>query len=338
MRFLLAALAAGLLLGFAACGGDDNSGSGAGAGDGVAKEKKAVKLALLMPSTSVSYFQSVINGAKEVAGQNNATVDVVAAEYDPQKQLSQCQDAITSGQYQAFLIYPVDGGAIVPCAKSAIAAGIKVVGTGAPIGPDWESLEPQVEGITAFTLPLAQTSGQRLAKLAEMACKGKDPCKLLYTIGNPAFGYDSSLLSNFKQSLPPNLKIVSEVQTNFNPDDGRTKTANALQADPDIDVVVTEDTTARGVVPAVKEAGMSGKVLVVSGGGSETGTAEVKKGTVLGTVPFYPFTAAKVTAEWAIKAARGEKLTGDVMVDEYTLGDVELVTKGTLDDWTPEYE
>jgi ribose transport system substrate-binding protein len=332
-RGVLVTIGAAALLGLVACGGDDDS----DAGSASSGEAKPVKVALLLPATSTSYYNAQSEAVKEKAEQSGASADVLEANYDPRKQLSQCEDAIASQQYDAIVVYPVDGGAIVPCVRSAVDADVPIVGMGGPLGPDWETLEPQVEGATGYAFPLAQTSGKRLADLAELACEDRNPCKLLYEIGNPAFGYDSTLLSNFKKNLPDHLEIVAQVQTNFNPDDGRTKTTDALQADPDIDVVVTEDTTSQGVIPAIESAGVTG-VNVIAQGGSEYATAQVKAGKLVGTVPFYPRSSALLTTGWAIKAARGEKITGDVSVDEATLGDVELVTKDTVDEWTPEFK
>lgn len=333
-RSLVLIAAAATAITAAGCGGEGESGSSNDSGG----EGEPVNLALFVPATSTSYYTSAVDGVKEEASKNNATVEVFDPNYDPQEQLSQCQDALTSGSYDAMIAFPVDGGAVVPCARQAIEEDVPFIGMGGPVGPDWETLEPQVEGVTGYAFPLAQTSGERLAALAERACEGIDPCELLYQIGNPAFGYDSTLLTNFEESLPDGIEIAAEVQTNFNPDDGRTKTIDALQADPDIDVIVTEDTTARGVIPALEDAGRAGKVKVISGGGSEYATSQVKAGTIVGTVPYHPYQSALLTTDWAIKAARGEELADEVYVDEHTLGDVELVTPETVDEWVPEYE
>jgi ribose transport system substrate-binding protein len=113
------------------------------AGTAVAQEGKAARIAYFLQGNT-SYNQASAEKATEVATAKGATISVLSGDFDPSKQFSQCQDAITTGRYNAFVIYPVDGAGILPCVRQAIAAGIKVVALDSPLGPEFK-IEPQVE-------------------------------------------------------------------------------------------------------------------------------------------------------------------------------------------------
>ena len=59
------------------------------------------------------------------------------------------QDAIVSDAYDAFVVMPLNGAVLVTPTEEAISAGITVVANWNNIGPDLNSIEPQVEGLTA---------------------------------------------------------------------------------------------------------------------------------------------------------------------------------------------
>ena len=66
--------------------------------------------------------------------------------FDSAKQVSQIQDAITSGEYQAFIVQANDGNAVVPAIQEAIEDGITVVAEFTPVGTRYDTIEPQVAG------------------------------------------------------------------------------------------------------------------------------------------------------------------------------------------------
>jgi ribose transport system substrate-binding protein len=318
----------------AACGDDDSDEGSGGGKSGESSER--LQVALLIPTVGTSYAAANVQGAKDQASKDNATVRVYDAKYDPSKENSDCQTAITSGEADAIIVNPVDNSALGPCVRAAKDADVPLVSFEAPLGPDRDSLEPQLEGVTGSVFNPTTEAGARLAELTGTACEGQNPCNVLYQMGDPAFAYDQILLDSFNENKDASVKIVQKVQTNFNPDDGYTKTKAALAARDDIHVIVTEDGTSRGVIRALDELGAK-DVKVVGAGGSGYATEQIKKGTMVGTVPFLPASDGAKALEIAVAAAR-RNAPAETFVNGFDLTPLRVITADNAEDWTPEYD
>jgi ABC-type sugar transport system substrate-binding protein len=238
-----------------------------------------------------------------------STTQTFNADYDPQKQLQQCQDAIVTRKFQAFLIHSVDGPAMTSCARQAIEADIKVVAVGSPIGPDIDTTEPQVEGLTGTILESPSTLGNSLAKLTVQACEGQEPCNVIHEFGPPEFSYAANGRKAFKAEIAktPSIKIVAEGSHRFEPDRARSLTQQLLQAHSDVHVITSDDDpSAAAVVALLKEKGMADRVKVIGGAGSQEAADLIAKGEMFGDAVNVPRSEGEKGVEIAIKAARGE--------------------------------
>lgn len=125
-------LAAG---GVAACGGSD-SGDKAASGGAKKDPNKHVNIAHFVAIQANPVEQVIIKSAKDTGAKMNATVTLFDSNNDVQKEIANCNDAIASQKYDAFVLKAVSGPPLIPCAKQAMAAGIKVVVQGtAPSRP-----------------------------------------------------------------------------------------------------------------------------------------------------------------------------------------------------------
>ena len=84
----------------------------------------------------------IIKSAKDTGKANNATVTTFDSNNDVQRELANCQDAIASKKYDAFVLKAVRAAAD-PVRPRALAAGIPVVVLGNALGPKPKT-EPQV--------------------------------------------------------------------------------------------------------------------------------------------------------------------------------------------------
>ena len=103
--FKRCALAVALVLSigaFAACGSDDSGGGGSGAGDG-GGGKEVKKIAFFGFASANSFAQATYAGIKEEAAKQGVQVKFFDPNFDSAKQVSQIQNAITTGEYQAFI-------------------------------------------------------------------------------------------------------------------------------------------------------------------------------------------------------------------------------------------
>ena len=110
------------------------------------------------------FAQATWAGVQEAAAELCATARFFDPNFDSATQVAQIQDAITSGEFEAFVIQANDGNSVVPVVKEAIEAGITVVGEFTPIGTDYDSIEPQVEGMTSYVGTSIVANGEGLAE------------------------------------------------------------------------------------------------------------------------------------------------------------------------------
>ena len=117
------------------------------------------------------FAQATWAGVQEAAAEMCATARFFDPNFDSATQVAQIQDAITSGEFEAFVIQSNDGNSVVPVVEEAVEAGIVVVGEFTPIGTDYDSIEPQVEGMTSYVGTSIVDNGAGLAELGLMACE-----------------------------------------------------------------------------------------------------------------------------------------------------------------------
>jgi ABC-type sugar transport system substrate-binding protein len=320
-------------------------GSGAGASS---RAKKSVNIALFVAIQSNPVEQAIINNFQAVAKKDGAAKFVVFdSNNSVQKEIANCNDAIAAKKYDAFALKAVAGPPLMGCARKALKAGIPVVAFGNTLGPNPNTEKRQIPGLSGSVIELARINGATVADLVNQACKAKKatPCNVIYTYGPLAFDWASISRKYFTQSAKakyPNIKIVATGLYNFDPNQARTLLKSLLQSHSDVDVIASDgDLGGIGAVQALKDVGkVAGKDILVTGGAiSKQGAGLIKSGQMFGSTCLMPATEAKVSAQLAIKAARGEAIaTPDVEVcAAYSPTGNAPLTKANLSKFTPEW-
>ena len=233
-RVVVGAVLAAAMVGVVACGGSDSSGgssSGSSSNASASNANKHVNIAHFVAIQANPVEQVIIKSAKDTGKANNATVTTFDSNNDVQRELANCQDAIASKKYDAFVLKAVSGPPLIPCARAAMAAGIPVVVQGTALGPK-QTTEPQVPGIVGSAITLSTTNGVAVADLTNKACEkaGANPCKVIYLFGPVAFDYASITRKTFNDTVKakyPNIKVVAQAAANFDPDTARAAGAPA---------------------------------------------------------------------------------------------------------------
>jgi ribose transport system substrate-binding protein len=250
-----------------------------------------------------------IGGINEtIAREKNATLTTFVSNADSQLQYRQCQDAITSGKFNAFLLVAVDGPAMVPCAKQAIKAGITVVSLATPLGADPATVRPQVPGVAGVVLKPSTSDGLGSAQLMIQACGKLNPCKVGYIFGVRALQWDVGRYATIRKVLKthPSIRIVALGEGAIIPDTAFKAARDMLQAHPDLNVLVAAaDPGARGALKAAQDAGIKG-LKIVGGGGTALVWKEILAGRIFGSTVILPRTEGRVGAAIAIHTVRGE--------------------------------
>ena len=329
-----AALATGAL---AACGSDDegsstsgstgSSGATTGGGD-------VEKIAFFGFAGANSFAQATLAGIEETAKAEGVEVEFFDPNFDAAKQVSQIQNAIASGEFDAFIVQANDGNAVVPVVREAIAEGIPVVGEFTPIGSDYSTIEPQVDGMI-FVGEAPVDNGTALGEMAVDACADTDPCQVAYLEGNPQLPLDSARTEAVEAALAeaPNVELVATVTGGYTQADGLKAGQNVLQAHPDVDVIVGSSQAIAGVQQAVEDAGKD--VALIGNGGSRQAVSAVKSGDWFGAYVIAEKSSGAKAAELAIAAAKGEDVPSSFDTRELQ---EPRGTKDTLGDFTGEYD
>lgn len=300
----IAALMAACLMVAGGCGSED-SGGGDGGGGGEKKEVKAI--AFFGFAAANSFAQATYKGVQREAKKEGVSAKFFDPKFDSQTQVSQIQNAITTGKYQAFIIQANDGNAVVPPVREAIDAGITVVGEFTPIGTKYDTIDPQVPGLIFVGEPPVE-NGKTLGKMGVEACQDKDPCNVAYLEGFKSLPLDNARTDAVKEVLKgdPKIKVVASVEGGYTQDSGLKAAQNVLQAHPDVDVMIGSSQAIAGAKQAVKDA--DAKVALIGNGGSRQAIKAVKSGDWFASYVGAESSNGAKAAELAIKAARGEKV------------------------------
>lgn len=304
---------------------------------------KPVRVAFFLGSLSNNYQRAELTGLQASVKQHGGVVAKVfdSKDFTAATQVTQLQDAITSKQYDAFVISPNDGGAVTPVIRQAIAAGIKVACVSADCGPDPIATKNQIPGmVTTIALPYFQ-NGQMIAKLIVNACAAKRPCNVVYMPGLNTLPLETARNRGLDGVLKqhPNIKIVARQEGKYDLGTARSVMQNILTAHRNIDVAASAyDVMTDGIEQAIKAAGIKTKVKLIGSGGGSIAIGKVKSGAWFGTISAVPQTEGQLAGKYVIAAVHGQKnIPG--WVNEYSLEPGGAMrTKATSKKFKPQYQ
>jgi ABC-type sugar transport system substrate-binding protein len=309
--------AVALAVSVAACGSSGSSTSStpastsASASTTPAASGKGKKIAFLAAAKGNAYVDASVKAITADAAKQGVKLTVFDAQFNPQKQLSQCQDAITK-KYDAIVTLSAVGVAMIPCAAQAQAANIPFVATNQPIGTSITTGEPTAKGVTSQVLtPLATVAGQDVAQVVA-ACGSTNPCNVVLLtaaklIPVQAKAYEDGLKK--AESAHPNIKVTS-VDAGADRPGGLKAMQDTLQRIRKPTVIASPNTQPmEGAAQALTEAGLKpGKdVKLVTNGGTSFQVPKIKSGVYYSTYVQMPATEVELALQYAIQAANGQK-------------------------------
>lgn len=329
---LSAAVAAiGTLLLAAACSSSGSTSPASGSSGG--SSGKQAKIAFFGYASANAYTQAALTGVKKIAGEHGATVHFFDPNMNSTTQVSQIEDAATSGQYNAMVVYSVDGGAVVAAVREALQNGIKVSADFVPVGPNIDTTATQVKGIVGSAVVPIDETGTDAGNLIVQACQGVSPCRVAYLPGDNTLPLEidrtNHVMTVVKQH--PNIQVVATVQSGYASSTGETAGQNVLTAHPNVNVIASSnDQAIVGVALALKQRGDLGKIKLIGGGGTYQAVAGIKNGTWFGTVNYCPTSEAEAATKMVINAVQG-KPVGATAINSLTIcGAPEDLTKSNL--------
>ncbi|SNS24622.1 D-ribose ABC transporter substrate-binding protein [Antarctobacter heliothermus] len=233
-------------------------------------------------------------------------------------------DAAITNKAVAIILDPANADGSVGVVRKATEAGIPVFLVNAEINES---------GIAIAQLVSNNAQGAALGAVAWQEIVG-DEAKYVEFFGNPADNNAATRSNGYKTVLSqyPGLEKVAEEVANWDRTLGYNKMQSIMQANPDIDAVISgNDEMALGAIAALKEAGRLEGVVIGGFDGSPDAVAAVKAGEMAYTVlqPVAVFSReAVIQADYYIK-------NGSPMVsDEKQLFDCLLITPENVANYT----
>lgn len=344
----LLALLAVLALVATACngdGGDETTGTG-DADSGAVDDAEPVSgeplsIAFFASSSQNGYNQAVWEGVQAAAAEaGDVTTEIYDGEFSADVQFNQLEDITTSGRFDGFVIVPNDTVGITPAVEAAVEEDIRVATALFPIGPDLDTLEPQVEGMITAAAPVRPQS-RELAEGVVEYCEDIDPCRVVIMIGQLQFPFDNARYEAMTEVLAEhdNIEVVATGEGNYDRDQSLSAMQDIIQANREFEVLLSNaDQHVAGATIALEEAGFDVEEMYVAGGGATAGFLEnIRAGRWEATATSFPYSEGYLAATNLIRALRGED--HEQVIDMTQAGPFEaaVITAETLEEH-PDFE
>jgi ribose transport system substrate-binding protein len=307
LKRIIPAVGVALVLGVAACGGDDDDG---GSADSTSTQNKSVetsgstapvKIAVSVPAADHGWLKAVADDAKkagdELEGVDLTLNDSAANSADQADQI----ETLINGKPDALVVLPFEGDALTPVAQKATAAGIPVINV------DREFSTPGAfrTWIGGDNYGIGWQAGNYFAD--ELQCQGN----VVEIQGLAGISVTEDRSKGFADALQTRCKgsvnVVARQPADFDPAKGLTVMENILQAEDQIDGVYThDDDMAEGVVSAIENAGREGDMFLTGAGGSKAAMDRIEAGGLYRATFLYNPTMSASAVNLAALIARGE--------------------------------
>ncbi|MDF0600255.1 sugar ABC transporter substrate-binding protein [Psychromarinibacter sp. C21-152] len=272
-----------------------------------------LNIAFLAASSQNGFNQAVYAGIEAAAADyDNVTTEIFDGEFSAQVQFSQVEDLVAGGRFDALIVTPNDTVGIATALEQATAAGVPVAATLFPIGPDLSQMEPQVDGLVT-TVAADPSIGARIqAEAVVEHCEGIDPCRVVVLIGQLVFPFDNLRYETFQEVLGEhdNIEIVATGEGNYSPEESLVAMQDILQANPDIDVVLSNaDQHLMGAEIALDDAGIDVSDVYLIGGGLNQITVDgIRQGLYDASLAQFPASMGAAALDAVVGHLRGEEV------------------------------
>jgi ABC-type sugar transport system substrate-binding protein len=272
---------------------------------------KKYRIAYLAECTNNPYCQARLKGVQAAAQKYGFDFKVFDANFTPQTQLGQVQDAVAQG-FDGYLLAPAAAAPgctmwqrfLKPTGKPTVTLDVPMC-TDADYTP----------GVAATVTMVRQAYFNSHVDNAFRSCTTK--CKVAAVggfTGSDLFTVWERAIAQGKAKFP-NVEVVSDQPGNFDPRVALRVVGDALRANPDIKVVISPwDDMTRGAEQAIVAAGKTpgNDVRIYSTGATKVGVQRVEQGTWNETSIFLPFEESYYAAVAMMMALEGKPVNGYV--------------------------
>lgn len=305
-------------------------------------EKKTPKIGFF--AFGLSAYELSYKAEIEEMNENGSDVTWLEAKYDPALQLKQLQTALTTHEFDAWIIEAVDAeGVCNIVSKEAPAAGIPV---GIIVSPTCgKALEPWGEGVWApgtlnFVSDTANVTWFTHVFETMKKPLGITPStKVGALVGEHISAQTQAVEAGLKAA---GIETMETAETDYTAPEGQAKAQAMLSRNPDIEVIINGyEGITPGVIAALKEAGKKpGEVKIGDiGGSSEITVPNMEAGWLQASAVYDPKTIAKTAIEQMELAFNGEQGPRTLPADPpgASVEKPAVVTKENLATFEPTY-
>lgn len=298
------------------------------------------KIAYFAASSQNGFNQATYEGVQAKALELGYETEIFDGAFDAAVQYSQIEDVLASGNFAGFIVAPNDSVGIAGAFEQVIAKGVPIATVLFPVGPDLNTLDPQVPGITTTVAspPVAGATVQ--AEAVVSFCADKDPCNVVIMIGGKIFPFDNLRLETFQSVLGAhaNIKVLAVGEGYYSPDAALTAMTDILQANRDVHVVLSNaDQHLTGVEIALEAAGYSVPDLYLSGGGAAAIAVDaIREGRWDATLAYFPVSMGALAMEQIANAIEGKPVTKSINMD--TAGPLQAMIDRAVLDANPDFK
>ena len=222
---------------------------------------------------TAAYYLEMQKGFEEAENRLCVKLDVLDSEGNLDKQVEHIENLIERG-VDVIALDPVDAVALEPVVKKAVDAGIKVAGAHNMInGANY--------AVTFSEYNTGQTLGNYAVELLKSRYGGEPRGKVALILGSVGNWVNTQRETGFKDALAayPNIEIVAEEFSNWDPVQGVSIMENYLTTYPDLDLVYgVSDGFMPSAAEAVVEAGREDEIFVLSVDGLPAALTQIEEG------------------------------------------------------------
>ena len=303
-RFALVSLpVVALALSLAACSGEDAAPAGSAAAG-------QPKVAAVIKGLDNPFFQAMEDGIDSTAKTAGVEVTVqAAADIGDTTGQADKLTALAGQDFGCYIVNPISGTNLVQSLAQISAANKTIVNIDNPVDP---------AAAQAANLKLATYIGtdnkEAGGKAGDFILEKIGTGEVAVVGGISGDVTSAARVDGFKTAAEGKLKVVQEVAADWKRDVALTKATDILAANKNIKAFfAANDDMGLGIVKAVENAGLTGKVTVVSVDGNKDALQSVADGGLSATVAQYPYAIGTLGVQACQAAAAGKQLPTNVV-------------------------
>lgn len=292
------------------------------------------RIAYFAAASQNGFNQATYEGVQDMAAERGYETEIFDGQFDAGVQFAQIEDVLASGNFAGFIVAPNDNVGVSGAVEQVIAAGLPIATVLFPIGPDMNSLEPQIDGLTSTVASPPVPGATLQAEAVVEFCAEIDPCNVVILIGARIFPFDNLRLETYESVLAmhDNIDVVAVGEGFYSPEAGLNAMTDILQANSEVHVVLSNaDQQMAGAEIALDAAGYDVPAMYIMGGGAaDVAIQAIADGRWDATMAYFPRTMGALAMEQIANAIEGLDVTVAINMDD--VGPVDaLITQSVLE-------